>query len=260
MEENIYPIYFISFSFVLTIISTIIDNSIISLILIKKNISPSILYISSLFSSLILNLSSMIIGRIINFFLNIDIIKNFFIIVVFAIYGFFSLILSCFPIKAQNEKYNLIKEIMSQSSGEESEGFKLDIISKKYKNEMEIELDNLNNEESLNDKINLNETNNQVEEESDFNSIIINFFNCLYYLILIDMGDKIQIFNISLAMKYEKWIYFLIGNFFANIIINTISILYGEYMIEKKISKIFIILESIVYLGIAGYYIYLLFK
>ena len=249
-DEKIYPVYFITFSFFLTILSTISDNSIISQILIKKNKSPLILYISSLISSLTLNLASMIIGTVVRIFLKIDIIKHFFIVIVFALYGFLSLIISCYSLKDQNEKYNIISEILAQSSEEDSERPNLNINSENEK-EMEIELDNLNNDESLNDKINLNDTNNQLEKENNIND----FINCLYYLILIDMGHKIQIFNMSLAIKYEKWFYFIIGNFFANIIINTISILYGEYIIEKKINKIFTIIECIVYLGISGYYI-----
>ena len=93
-NKELEPFYILIITFLLTIISKIGYNSLISLIL-KKNKSVIILYISSVISSLVLNISSIIIGNLIRFIINIDIIQNFFLIIVFSLYGFMSLIASC---------------------------------------------------------------------------------------------------------------------------------------------------------------------
>lgn len=256
-KENIYPIYISLISFLLTIISKICDNSFISLILLKKNTSFFILYFSSLLSSLILNIIPIIIGIIIRIFMDIDIITNFFIIIVFSLYGFMSVIIACqtFSLNEEDDKKKLIEGIMNESSEENSERPTLKIKSKSNKNEMEIELDNLGNDDSMDEKSDKNNSNkiNKLKNEKN------DFCNCLYSLIFIEAGEKIQIFNMSLSSKYENILYLIIGNFLGNMIINAISILYGLTIIEKNIKNIFLILECIAYLSIAGYYIYLSF-
>lgn len=121
-----------------------------------------------------------------------------------------------------------------------------------WKIENEISNNNSNNNINNSKIINLNKKNNLENEKN-------NFCKCLYSLLFIEAGEKIQIFNMALSSKYENILCLIIGNFLANILINGISILYGLLIIEKKINKIFLILECIVYLSIAGYYLYLSF-
>ena len=249
-------IYIITISFSLTILSKITDNSFITLILMQKNTSSTILYIASILSSLILNILSIIIGNIICYFMGIDIIKNFFLIIVFSLYGFMSIIMACKVFSKNDEGQNkLIDKIINDSSDEDSERPNFNI--KTDKNEMEIELDNFNSDGSIDDKMNLNKEKNQEGKNNDLKSNLRIFFNTFNSLILIEMGEKIQIFNISLVSKYKNWIYLILGNFFALFIINGISIFYGVKIIQKKINYISLILEGIIYLSIAFYHIYL---
>ena len=250
-NKELEPFYILIITFLLTIISKIGYNSLISLIL-KKNKSVIILYISSVLSSLVLNISSIIIGNLIRFFINIDIIQNFFLIIVFFLYGFMSLITSCQILSKNNDNEILIEQIINNSSDEDSERPHFNIKNNE-KNEMEIELDNLNSDGNSEKNNNLNKSN--YEKEKDNNNCFIIF----YSLLLIEIGDKIQIMNISLEVKYKKWFYLILGNFIGNLIINPILILYGLKIIEKKINNIFIFFESIIYLIIAFYFIYLLF-
>jgi putative Ca2+/H+ antiporter (TMEM165/GDT1 family) len=259
-HKEINPFYFTAISFFLTIISKISDNSFISLIYLKQNTSSIILYLSSILSSLLLNIGSIIIGNLILIFMNIDIIKNFFLIIVFSLYGFMSLIVSLQIItKKDNNTDKLIEKILNKSSDEDSErpNFHIKEIDN---NEMEIELDNLNNnDDSFEKNIDLDKSNNKKDKDNNLNSNLNSFFNAFHSLILMEIGDKIQIMNISLEAKFEKWFYLILGNFFGNLLINYISIVYGTKIIEKKINYIFIFLESIIYFIIAFYYIYLSF-
>ena len=257
-NENNNPIFNLLISLFLTIISKVNDNSFFSLVLMKKNTSSKILYISSLISSLLLNSISIIIGIIIKIFMNIDIINNYFLIIVFALYGFMSIISACqvLSLKGDNEKNKLVEIFYNNSSDEDSERPKLNIKTNIDNNEMEIELDDLNSEESMDNNNKLNNKNNNPSEK-DNNINMNNLINVVYSLIIIELGEKIQIFNMSLSVKYDNWFFLILGNFFGNLIVNGFSIIYGLIIIEKKINNIFLILECIIYLSITFYYIYL---
>ena len=262
-DENNSPIYNLLISLLFTIISKLNDNSFFSLVLMKKNTPSKVLYISSLISSLLLNIISIIIGIIIKIFMNIDIINNYFLIIVFALYGFMSIISACqiFSLKEDNEKNKLVEKLYNNSSDEDSERPKLNIISKNDNNEMEIELNDLNSEENIDDNNNnLNNKNKNNEgKKNNLNFNLNDIINIQYSLIIIEIGEKIQIFNMSLSIKYDNWFCLILGNFFGNIIINGFSIIYGLIIIKKKINNIFLIFECIIYLIIAFYYIYLSF-
>ena len=256
-QESINSLYISLISLSLTILSKISDNSFITLILLNKKTPLIILYISSILSSLFLNFISIVIGYLFHLFLNIDIFINYFIIIIFALYGFISLFISCQILKNKDkdDSNKLIEEIINNSSDEDSERIKFNIKSEKNKNnEMEIELDNLNEDKSIS-----NDDNKLDDKENNNENKFKIFWNILYSLILVEIGEKIQIVNISLASKYQKGVFLISGNFFGNIIINPILILYGVEIFKNKINNIVLALECIVYLGIAFYYIYLSF-
>ena len=112
---------------------------------------------------------------------------------------------------------------MNNSSDEDSERPNMNI--KTSKNDVEIELEDLN---SVNIEDEKNTNNNNV------NSNIKLFFDTLKTLLFVEFGEKIQIFNISLSVKYINWVYLLFGNFLGDIIFNVISIKFGVKILEKK--------------------------
>ena len=252
-EESINPIYISLISFSLTILSKISDNSFITLVLLNKNTPPILLYISSLLSSFFLNFLSISIGYCFRLLINIDIIINYFVIIIFILYGFISLIVS-FQIlknKEKDDKNKLIEDIMNNSSDEDSERAKLNIKPDKNNNDIEFELDNLNNDGSISNDNNLDDKeNNKIKN-------VKNFWYYLISMISVEVGEKIQIVNISLEAKYQKWIFLILGNFLGNVIINIVLIFYGVAIVKNKINNIVLVFESLVYLVFAFCYLYL---
>ena len=253
---NLSPIYTLIFSFLLTVISKISDNSFITLILMKKKSPSIIIYISSLLSSLLLNLLSIILGYIISYFMKVDIIKNYFLIIIFIIYGIMSIFIVCRVFSKKGLHTNkIIEQILNDSSEEGSQRPSLNL--KTERSEMEIELDNFNTDGNMEDKANLDKSNIQVAINNDKNSTIGDFIQILNSLILVEIGEKIQIFNMILISKYKNWIFLILGNIIGVMIVNGISVSYGMEVLQKKINYIFMALEGVFYLIIAFYYIYL---
>ena len=217
MEEifDNLKIYLIFMSFILTIISKFIDNSYISIILANQKVSSIILYFSSILSSLILNTSSIIIGYFIKYFINIDIIRNYFLIIIFALYGFMSLIILGQSLKKEKDA----QLIINNSSDEDSERPFLHI--KTYKNDIEIELDNLNDEDINEDKIGFNDMSRKESINNNIKKSNISvFYDTFKTIISIEVGEKIQIFIISLSIKYINILNIFLGNFLGIIIVN----------------------------------------
>jgi putative Ca2+/H+ antiporter (TMEM165/GDT1 family) len=252
---NINPIYTLIFSFILTTIAKLSDNSFITLILMKKKSPSTTLFIPSIFSSLILNLLSIILGYIISYFLKYDIITNFFLIIIFIIYGFMSIFIVCRVVSNSLSENKLIEQILNDSSEEESERPRIPL--KTDRSEMEIELDNFNTDGSMENKANLDKSSSHIGINNDTKCNIGDFIQTLNSLISIEIGEKIQIFNMALASKYKNWIFLILGNIIGVLIVNGISILYGLEVLQKKINYIFMALEGVIYLSVALYYIYL---
>ena len=126
--------------------------------------------------------------------------------------------------KSNAEDAALIKEKESSDEDSERPNFHIKEIDN---NEKEKELDNLNNnDDSFEKNIDLDKSNNKKDKDNNLNYNLNSFFNVFHSLILMEIGDKIQIMNISLEAKFEKWFYLILGNFFGNLLINYISILY----------------------------------
>jgi putative Ca2+/H+ antiporter (TMEM165/GDT1 family) len=188
--------------------------------------------------------------------MKIDIIKNYFLILIFTIYGLMSIILVCRVFSKEGLRKNkLIEQILNDSSEEESERPRLPL--KTDRSEMEIELDNFNTDGNIEDKVNLDKSSSQIGINNDTKCNIGDFIQTLKSLILIELGEKIQIFNMALASKYKNLIFLIMGNIMGVLIVNGISILYGLDILQKKINYIFNSIEGVIYLSVAFYYIYL---
>ena len=119
-NQNIYEIALISFA--LNLISKINDNSFMTIVLRGKKIPFIILYISSIFSSLILNYFSILIGLSLRYFIKTDIINNFFLLIIFLLYGFMAIIQACRVFSDKDEEEDkIIDYIINSSSSEDSE-------------------------------------------------------------------------------------------------------------------------------------------
>ena len=128
--------------FLLNLISKFNENSFLTIVLRGKKIPFSILYISSIFSSLILNFFFILLGLSFRYFIKTEIINKFFLVIVFLLYGFLALIQACRVFSKKGEEDNKIMDyIINSSDDDDSERPKININSDK--NEVEIELDTI---------------------------------------------------------------------------------------------------------------------
>ena len=261
-NENQNILYITLIPFILNLISKINDNAFITIVLRGRNIPFLILYISSIFSSLILNLFFILIGLSLRYFIKTDVINNFFLIIVFILYGFMSLIQSCRVLSKKTEEENKLIDyiINSSSSDDDSEKPKINIDNEK--DEVEIELDTIKLDEIDDERKNNNfnklrkkkEINNKrlLKSKNNFN----NLRECVKMIISAEIGEKIQIFNMGLASNLMNINYLIIGNVIGIIMINFIITIFGIKILKKRINNFFLFLETIFYLSFACYYIY----
>jgi putative Ca2+/H+ antiporter (TMEM165/GDT1 family) len=256
--QNQYQIALIPF--ILNLISKINENSFLIIVLKGKNISFMNLYFSAIFSSIILNIFFILIGISLRYFLKTDIINTFFLIIIFNLYGLMSLIQICRVFSSRGEDDNkLIDYLINSSSDDDSEKPRIHIDSDK--NEVEIELDTIKLDE-IDDERKNNNFNNFTKKKEMNNKILntdLSFNNILdgiKMIISIELGEKIQIFNIGLSSKFSNINYLILGNVCGIVIINAIIILLGTKILQKRINNLFLFLEIVFYLSFAGYYIY----
>ena len=261
-NQNIYEITLISFS--LNLISKINENSFMTIVLRGKKVPCIILYISSIFSSLILNFFSILIGLSLRYFIKTDIINNFFLLVIFLLYGFMAIIQTCRVFSDKDEEEDkIIDYIINSSSSEDSENPRIHIDSDK--NEVEIELDTIkldeidderknNNFNSLRKKKEIND--NKLKNSNSSIKSCLEFFKII---ISSEIGEKVQIFNMGLASNLMNIKFLFIGNFCGIILINAIIIIFGIKILQKKINNLFLLLEAVFYLSFAVYYIYIFY-
>ena len=247
--------------FILNLISKINENSFLIIVLKGKNISFMNLYFSSIFSSIILNIFFILIGISLRYFLKTDIINTFFLIIIFILYGLMSLIQIYRVFSTRGEDDNKIIEYIINSSSDDDESEKPRIHIDSDKGEVEIELDTIKLDEIDDERKNNNFSN--FTKKKEMNNKILNtdlsFNNILEgikMVISIELGEKIQIFNIGLSSKFSNINYLILGNVVGIVIINAIIILFGMKILQKRINNLFLFLEIVFYLGFAGYYIY----
>lgn len=248
--------------FLLNLISKFNENSFLTIVLRGKKIPFSILYISSIFSSLILNFFFILLGLSFRYFIKTEIINKFFLVIVFLLYGFLALIQACRVFSKKGEEDNKIMDyIINSSDDDDSERPKININSDK--NEVEIELDTIKLDEIDDDRKNNNFIYLRKKKEMNNNNKLLNtgsfcnsFLGCLKMIISTEIGEKMQIFNMGLSTKLIDLKYLIAGNIFGIIIINAANILFGMEILQKRINNLFHFLEAVFYLSFAFHYIY----
>ena len=248
--------------FTLSLISKINENSFLAIVLKGKNIQFTILYISSIISSLILNLLFISIGISLRYFLKNEIINTFFLIIIFILYSLMSLISLCrvFSTSGEEDKKLIDYLVYSSSSDDESERPKIHIDSEK--NEVEIELDTIKLDEIDDERRNNNFSNLRKKQyKSDkkilnFDAFFSGICKNLKMIISNELGEKIQIFNMGFSAKYMEIFYLILGSVCGIIIINAITIIFGLKILQKRINNLFLFIELIFFMSFACYYIY----
>ena len=260
--ENHNQYYIALIPFILCLISKINENSFLAIVLKGKNIPFIILYISSILSSLLLNIFFILIGQTLHYFLKNEIINTFFLIIIFLLYSLMAFISICrvFSTSGEEDKKIIDYLVYSSSSDDDSEKPKIHIDNEK--NEVEIELDTIKLDE-IDDERRNNNFSNLRKKKYDSDKKVVNFesfFNsmidCLKMIISNELGEKIQIFNMGFSSKYIDIFYLILGNTCGIIIINAITILFGLKILQKRINNLFLFIEAVFYLSFACFYIY----
>ena len=172
-----------------------------------------------------------------------------------------ALIQTCRVFTNKTEEENkLIDYVLNSSSDDDSE--KPTIHIDNDKNEVEIELDTIKLDEIDDERKNNNFNKLRKKNEINKNKLLrsdnnfSNFFECVKMIVLAEIGDKIQIFNMGLASNLMDINYLFTGNACGIIIINAIIIIFGIKILQKRINNFFFLLEAVFYLGFASFYIY----
>ena len=263
-NENLNQFQIMLIPFILNLISKISENSFYTIVLKCKKMPFLILYISSIFSSIVLNLIFILIGIGLRYFLKTNIINDFFLLIIFILYCLMAFIQIGQVFSSKGEEDNKIIDyiINSSSSDDESEKPKIHINSDN--NEVEIELDNIKLDEIDDQRKNNNFSNftkkTQISENKNLlDSNYTNFYECIKMIISAEFGEKVQIFNLGLSSRFKNIIYLIAGNICGIIIINAIIILLGIKILQKRINNLFLFLEAIFYLFFIFYYIYCIY-
>ena len=224
-NENLNQFQIMLIPFILNLISKISENSFYTIVLKCKKMPFLILYISSIFSSIVLNLIFILIGIGLRYFLKTNIINDFFLLIIFILYCLMAFIQIGQVFSSKGEEDNKIIDyiINSSSSDDESEKPKIHINSDN--NEVEIELDNIKLDEIDDQRKNNNFSNftkkTQISENKNLHdSNYTNFYECIKMIISAEFGEKVQIFNIGLSSRFKNIIYLIPGNICVIIIIN----------------------------------------
>jgi putative Ca2+/H+ antiporter (TMEM165/GDT1 family) len=260
--QNYNQYYIALMPFILCLITKINENSFLATVLKGKNIPFIILYISSIISSLLLNIFFILIGQSLRYFLKNEIINTFFLIIIFLLYFLMALIGICrvFSTSGEEDKKLIDYFVYSSSDDDDSEKPKIHIDSEK--NEVEIELDTIKLDEIDDERKNNNFSNlrkkkyNSDKKVLNFESFFKVVVDCLKMIISNELGEKIQIFNMGFSSKYMNIFYLILGNTFGIIIINAITIIFGLKILQNRINNLFLFLEAAFYLSFACYYIY----
>lgn len=260
--ENHNQYYIALIPFILCLISKINENSFLAIVLKGKNIPFIILYISSILSSLLLNIFFILIGQTLRYFLKNEIINTFFLIIIFLLYSLMAFISICrvFSTSGEEDKKIIDYLVYSSSSDDDSEKPKIHIDNEK--NEVEIELDTIKLDEIDDERRNNNFSNLRKKQyKSDkkilnFDAFFSGICENLKMIISNELGEKIQIFNMGFSAKYMEIFYLILGSVCGIVIINAITIIFGLKILQKRINNLFLFIELIFFMSFACYYIY----
>ena len=251
-KNNYCAIFFIFF---ISFLSKLSEKSFIALFLLKKEVTSKKLYLFSLIYSLLLNVITVIAGLLLKYFM-FSIINLLICIVIFSFCTFYSIFRFFHLKKINSSKFKhyiddlekeLDKEINNINDNEDESRLDISLPSIKGNENEEIELEDFTIKKNELEKI----------KKKEKNEI---FFNICKYLFFSDLGNVSQISIISFVLIFTNFYYVFIGSYIGNIIVNGVSILYGELIKKSKLDIWIQIVMFINFLSLSGYFIYIFSK
>ena len=233
----------IAYSFSFVFITDLSDKSVFLIILLSQKLPSLILFIVSLFSVLLMNFISILVGCYIPKLISLEYLEII-ACILFITFGVLSIIES---VKKENKVKDLIEETKKElNDSEENNNYTLmnEEIETNYESSTELSFHSILKTKSNSSEIsatntNINDSNNEINA-----GLIIAI---ILMLCLSDFGDKSQIAVITMAAIYD--IYgVLIGSSLALLGTVTIAVLFGAWICEKILPKILFFIGGILFL------------
>ena len=229
----------IAYSFSFVFVTDLTDKSVFLIILLSQKIPTLILFIISLFSVLLMNYLSILVGCYITKLISL-VYLEIIACILFITFGILSIIES-------RKKENQIKDLMEKTKKElnysENDDYQLmsEDIETNYESNSELKYPSTLRTNSNISNINvINENNNNGINTGLIIAIII-------MLCLSDFGDKSQITVMTMAAIYDFY-GILIGSTLALAGTVTIAILFGTWICDKISTKLLFLIGGILFL------------
>ena len=229
----------IAYSFSFVFVTDLTDKSVFLIILLSQKIPTLILFIISLFSVLLMNYLSILVGCYITKLISL-VYLEIIACILFITFGILSIIES-------RKKENQIKDLMEKTKKElnysENDDYQLmsEDIETNYESNSELKYPSTLRTNSNISNINvINENNNNGINTGLIIAIII-------MLCLSDFGDKSQITVMTMAAIYDFY-GILIGSTLALVGTVTIAILFGTWICDKISTKLLFLIGGILFL------------
>ena len=229
----------IAYSFSFVFVTDLTDKSVFLIILLTQKIPTLILFIISLFSVLLMNYLSILVGCYITKLISL-VYLEIIACILFITFGILSIIES-------QKKENQVKDLMEKTKKElnysENDDYQLmsEDIETNYESNSELKYSSMLRTNSNTSNLNvINENNNNEINTGLIIAIII-------MLCLSDFGDKSQITVMTMAAIYDFY-GILIGSTLALVGTVTIAILFGTWICDKISTKLLFLIGGILFL------------
>ena len=229
----------IAYSFSFVFVTDLTDKSVFLIILLTQKIPTLILFIISLFSVLLTNYLSILVGCYITKLISL-VYLEIIACILFITFGILSIIES-------QKKENQVKVLMEKTKKElnysENDDYQLmsEDIETNYESNSELKYSSMLRTNSNTSNLNvINENNNNEINTGLIIAIII-------MLCLSDFGDKSQITVMTMAAIYDFY-GILIGSTLALVGTVTIAILFGTWICDKISTKLLFLIGGILFL------------
>ena len=229
----------IAYSFSFVFVTDLTDKSVFLIILLSQKIPTLILFIISLFSVLLMNYLSILVGCYITRLISL-VYLEIIACILFITFGILSIIES-------QKKENQVKDLMEKTKKElnysENDDYQLmsEDIETNYESNSELKYPSTLRTNSNISNINvINENNNNGINTGLIIAIII-------MLCLSDFGDKSQITVMTMAAIYDLY-GILIGSTLALVGTVTIAVLFGTWICDKISTKLLFLIGGILFL------------
>ena len=230
----------IAYSFSFVFVTDLTDKSVFLIILLSQKIPALILFIISLFSVLLMNYISILVGCYITKLISFTYLEII-ACILFITFGILSLIESQ---KKENKMKDLMEKTKKELNSSENNDYQLmsDDIETNYESSTDLKYPSLISKNSNNSNKNISIENNSNNEISVGYVIAIILMLCLS-----DFGDKSQIAVITMAAIYDLY-GILIGSTLALLGTVTIAVLFGTWICDKISTKILFLIGGILFL------------